>query len=145
MDARRSNADRGSEPTSPGWEDVQVSGKPVLRIRKSGALLVATLIAFVGAIPLTDYGWQFLPILILPLMAGVWAWRAGTDVFEEGVRVRALAGSTEIPWTRIVALAPDERGRISAQLDNGNTLRLTGVTRENLPRVLAVSNPPEPD
>lgn len=121
-----------------------MSGKPVLRIRKSGALLVAALIAFVGAIPLTDYGWPFALILIIPVTVGVWAWRAGTDVFPEGLRVRALAGSTEIPWTRVVALAPDARGQVSAQLDNGNLLRLTGVTRQNLPQVLAVSNPPDP-
>ena len=40
---------------------------------------------------------------------------------------------------RIVELAPDQRGRVSALLDNGNAIRLTGVTRDNLHRVLAAA------
>ena len=124
--------------------------KPVLRVRKSGALLVAALIAFVGTAPLAGTRWELTPILLVPLAAGVWAWRAGTDVYADRLRVRALIGSTEIPWSRVVELAPDARGRVAALLDNGNVLRLTGVTRDNLPAVLAaagqqVSTPPPPD
>jgi hypothetical protein len=42
-----------------------------------------------------------------------------------------------VPWSRITELAPDQRGQISALLDNGNVIKLTGVTQGNLPRVLA--------
>src|SRR5688572_2282378 len=113
-----------------------VRSKPVLRVRKSGALLVAALIALVGAVPLASLRWELTPVLLLPLAAVVWAWRAGTDVFADRLKVRALIGSTEIGWSRVAELAPDARGRIVALLDNGNVIVLTGVTRANLPAVL---------
>jgi hypothetical protein len=127
-----------------------VSKKPVLRVRKSGALLVAALIAFVGTVPLAGTRWALTPILLIPLALGVWAWRAGTDVYPDQLRVRALFGSTVIPWSRVSELAPDARRRVSALLDNGNVIRLTGVTTANLPAVLAaagqdLSSRPVPD
>ena len=127
-----------------------MSRKPVLRVRKSGALLVAALIALVGTIPFAGERWSLAPILLIPLAAGVWAWRAGTDVYPDRLRVRALFGSTVIPWARVSELAPDPRGRVSALLDNGNVIRLTGVTTGNLPAVLAaagqdLSSRPVPD
>jgi hypothetical protein len=139
-----------------------VSSKPALRVRKSGALLVAVLIALVGTVPFAGARWALTPILLIPLTIGVWVWRAGTDVFPDRLRVRALFGSTVIPWSRVTELAPDHRGRISALLDNGNVIPLTGVHTGNLPAVLAaggqqydrpspsggdepVSSPPPPD
>jgi hypothetical protein len=124
-----------------------VSQKPVLRVRKTGALLVAAAIAFVGTLPLAGVRWALSPILLIPVAAFVWAWRAGTDVYTDRLRVKALFGSTTVPWDRVAELAPDQRGQISALLDNGNVIKLTGVTRDNLPLVLAaghqqISNPP---
>jgi hypothetical protein len=114
-----------------------VRKKPVLRIRRSAALFVAALIAFIGAVPLAGASWAFAPILLIPLLAMIWAWRAGTEVYPDALRVRALFGSTTIPWSRVTELAPDPRGRVSALLDNGNVIRLTGVTTANLPAVIA--------
>lgn len=111
--------------------------KPLLRVRKTGALLVAAVIGFVSALPFAGARWELTPILLIPLAIFVWAWRAGTDVYSDELRVRALVGSTRVPWARISELAPDPRGRVSALLDNGNVIRLTGVTQGNLPRVLA--------
>lgn len=116
-----------------------MSRKPLLRVRKTGALLVAGAIAFVGTVPLAGASPALAWVLVIPAAVIVWAWRAGTDVREDDLRVKALVGSTRVPWSRIVELAPDERGRISALLDNGNAIKLTGVTRDNLARVLAVA------
>ncbi len=127
-----------------------VSQKPVLRVRKSGALLVAALIALVGTVPLAGTRWELTPILLVPLAIMVWAWRAGTDVYPDRLKVRALFGSTVIPWERVAELAPDDRKRVAALLDNGNVIRLTGVTTANLPAVLKaagqqLSTPAPPD
>lgn len=111
--------------------------KPVLRIRRSGALVVAALIAFVSTVPLAGTRWELAPILLIPFVAIIWAWRAGTDVYPDELRVRALFGSTTVPWSRVTELAPDPRGRVSALLDNGNVIRLTGVTTATLPAVIA--------
>ena len=111
--------------------------KPLLRVRKTGALLVAAMIAFVSAVPIAGARWELTPILLIPAAVFVWAWRAGTDVYADELRVKALIGSTRVPWPRIAELAPDPRGQVSALLDNGHVIRLTGVTTDNLPRVLA--------
>jgi hypothetical protein len=124
-------------PGSRGWENERVRSKPLLRVRKTGALLVASVIAFVGAVPLAGAGWAWAWVLLIPIAAFVWAWRAGTDVYPDELRVRALAGTTRVPWQRITELAPDPAGRVSALLDNGHVIRLTGVTRDNLPLILA--------
>jgi Bacterial PH domain len=114
-----------------------VRKKPVLRVRRSGAVVVAALIALVGTVPVAGARWQLTPILLIPLLALIWAWRAGTDVYPDALRVRALFGSTTVPWARVAELGPDQQGRVSALLDNGNVIRLTGVTTTNLPAVLA--------
>ena len=124
--------------------------RPVLRVRKSGALLVAAVIALVGAVPLAGTRWSTAPVILLPLAVLAWALRAGTDVFPDRLRVRALLGSTDIPWTRVDELAPDRQGRISALLTGGTVVRLTGVTTANVQAVLAagdqpVNTPPPPD
>ncbi|MEU4619137.1 PH domain-containing protein [Actinoplanes sp. NPDC023801] len=113
--------------------------RPVLRIRKSGAVLVAALIGLVGTVPLAGSSWALSPLLLIPLVVLVWAWRAGTDVYPDELRVRALFGGSRVPFDRISELAPDARGRVSALLDNGNVIRLTGVTRDNLPLMLEAS------
>lgn len=118
--------------------------KPLLRVRKTGALLVFGVIAFVGTVPLAGAARGLVWVLVIPAVIIVWAWRAGTDVREDELRVKALVGSTGVPWSSIVELAPDERGRVSALLDNGNAIKLTGVTRDNLPRVLAVAGKTAP-
>ncbi|GAA2545569.1 hypothetical protein GCM10010435_13180 [Winogradskya consettensis] len=133
------------------------SKKPVFRVRRSGALVLAAFIAFVSAVPFAGGKWVLAPLLLIPLFVLIWAFRAGTDVTTEGLRVRALFGSTEVPWSRVAELGPDRRGRISALLTDGKVLALTGVTEGNLPEVLAaggqelntgsqeVSSPPTPD
>jgi hypothetical protein len=119
-----------------------VRSRPALRVRKSGAVLVAALIALVGTIPLAGTSWALAPILVIPLVVLIWTYRAGTDVYPDELRVRALFGGSRVPWARISELAPDERGRVSALLDNGHVIRLTGVTRDNLPAVLAAGGHP---
>ena len=124
------------------WEDAYVSTRPILRVRKSGAVLIAAGIAIVGAIPLAGASRALAPVVLIPIAVFLWAWRAGTDVYPDQIRVRALVGGSRVPWSRVVELAPDRRGRVSALLDNGNVLRLTGVTRDNLPMVLAATGRP---
>jgi hypothetical protein len=119
-------------------------------VRKSGALLVAALIALVGTVPLAGVRWSLTPILLIPLAVLVWAWRAGTDVDTESLRVRALFGKTVVPWSRVAELAPDPRGQVAALLTDGMVVPLTGVTQGNLQAVLKaggqqVSSPPPPD
>jgi hypothetical protein len=116
-----------------------VSPTERLRFRKSGATLVAALIAFVGAAPLAGSRWALTPILLVPLAVGAWAWRAGTDVDPAGLRVRALFGTNVVPWSRVAELSADPQGRAAALLTDGTMIRLTGVRAADLPSVVAAA------
>jgi hypothetical protein len=115
-----------------------------IRFRPHGAIAIAALVALIGGIPLASAGWQYLPVLLVPLVVAVWALRAGTDVGPDGLRVRALLGSRRIEWSEISELGPDRRGRALARLTNGQVVPLTSVRDRDLPRLVEVSNPPSP-
>jgi hypothetical protein len=83
--------------------------------------------------------WFLLPILLIPLVLGLWAWRTGTDADRDGVRVRALLGQRRIGWPEIRELATDGRGRAVALLTDGHTIALPAVNRADLPRLVSAS------
>lgn len=112
---------------------------PTMRFRPPGAVLVAAMIAFVSALPVAGLAWYLAPVLLVPLMVGIWAWRAGTDADDAGLRVRALFGTLDVPWSRVAELAADRRGRAAALLTDGRVIRLTAVGARDLPAVLRAS------
>ncbi len=116
-----------------------VSRPSHLRFRQPGAVLVAAGMATVGAIPLGSTRWWLAPVALIPLLVTVWAWRSGTDVGRDALRVRALAGQRTVPWSAVSELAPDARGRVSAVLTDGNALRLPGVYARDLPVIVAAT------
>lgn len=116
-----------------------MSRTDTLRFRHSQAILAAAVVAFIGALPLADARWYFVPVLLVPLLVAAWAWRAGTDADPREVRVRALVGQRHLPWSRIVGLAADPKGRAVARLDDGSQVALPAVRRADLPRLVAVT------
>jgi len=111
----------------------------VTSFRQSAAVAVAGLIVAFGALPLLRAsGWFFFVPLAAAVFA-VWAWRSGTDATPDGLRVRALLGSREIAWSRVEALVPTPRGKVEAVLTDGGRITLTGVRREDLPKLVAAS------
>ncbi|WP_018253771.1 PH domain-containing protein [Salinispora mooreana] len=121
-----------------------MSSSDTLRFRHNQALLVAAVVAFFGALPLAAARWYLLPVLLVPLALGGWAWRAGTDVTAQGLRLRALAGQCRIRWDQIVELGADPDGRAVARLTDGRAVPLPAVRRDDLPRLVAVTERPEP-
>ncbi|TDC66696.1 PH domain-containing protein [Micromonospora sp. KC207] len=110
-----------------------------VRFRHNQAILVAAVIAFIGALPLASVGWYFLPVLLVPFAVGVWAWRAGTEADARELRLRALVGQRRVAWERVVELREDARGRAVVRLDDGELLALPGVRGTELPRLVAVT------
>ncbi|MER5453986.1 MULTISPECIES: PH domain-containing protein [unclassified Micromonospora] len=115
------------------------------RFRHNQAILVAAIVATIGALPLAGARAYLLPVLLVPLAVAVWAWRAGTDADLGGLRLRALAGQRRIPWDQVAELGADPRGRAVARLDDGEQLLLPAVRREDLPRLVAAAGRGEPE
>lgn len=108
------------------------------RFRYSAALAVAAIIAVIGAVPLVAAAPAALPVLLVPLVAMAWAWRAGTDVDHDGLVIRALLGSRRIAWSQVIALVPRGR-RVHARLGDGAAVPLPAVGPSDLPRLVAAS------
>ncbi|MGC5029433.1 PH domain-containing protein [Micromonospora sp. DT229] len=109
------------------------------RFRHHQALLVGAIIGTIGALPLASASAYLLPVLLVPLAVGVWAWRAGTDADRHGLRLRALVGDRRIRWDQIVELGGDTRGRAVAQLADGSRLVLPAVRQRDLPLLVAAA------
>ena len=116
-----------------------MSKSDTVRFRYNQAILVAAIIAFVGALPLANSRVYLLPVLLVPLAVAVWAWRAGTDADARELRVRALAGQRRIDWDRVLELTSDQRGRAVARLDDGHQVILPAVRGADLPRLVAAT------
>jgi hypothetical protein len=111
----------------------------VTRFRYSGAAATAAFFAFLGALPVATYHWYLLPILLVPIAAGVSAWRSGTDASPTGLTLRTPLRSRHVEWSRVASLVPDQRGRVYTELHGNGLLRLPAVNTRDLPRLIAAS------
>ncbi|GAB2917617.1 hypothetical protein GCM10027280_00790 [Micromonospora polyrhachis] len=116
-----------------------MSSANTIRFRHSQAILVAAIVAFIGTLPLASARWFLVPLLLVPLAVGVWAWRAGTDADPQGLHLRALFGQRLIPWSRVVELTADPRGQAVVRLDDGSHTRLPAVRAEDLHKLVTAS------
>ncbi|MDO3700768.1 PH domain-containing protein [Micromonospora sp. C28SCA-DRY-2] len=116
-----------------------MSRSDTVRFRYNQAILVAAVIAAIGALPLASARWYLLPVLLVPVAVGLWAWRAGTDADARELRLRALAGQRRIGWEHVVELATDPRGRAVARLDDGQQVVLPAVRGTDLPRLVSAT------
>ncbi|MBY8870837.1 PH domain-containing protein [Micromonospora sp. PLK6-60] len=122
-----------------------MSRADTLRFRHNQAILVAAIVAFVGALPLATARWYLLPVLLVPLAVAFWAARAGTDADRAELRLRALTGQRRIPWDRVRELTADARGRAVVRLADGGEFVLPAVRRDDLPRLVSATGQRLPD
>jgi hypothetical protein len=121
------------------------------RFRYNAAIPIAGFLGFVGALPLATVGfvdrpnghaWYTYPlllILLIPIAVMIWGWRAGTDADGTGLRIRRFGlGSRPIAWSEIVGIVPQKR-RVYAILTDDRAVPLPGVTRADVPRLVAAS------
>ena len=127
----------------------KADGTPTTKFRYNVSIAIAGLLAFVGAVPLATsgfggdsqpwYAYPLLLILIIPIGAIVWGWRAGTDADATGVRVRPLGlRSHPIAWTDIVGIVPQGR-KVFAALADDRAIPLPAVARADIPGLVAAS------
>ncbi|KWV32512.1 PH domain-containing protein [Micromonospora rifamycinica] len=122
-----------------------MSRADTLRFRHHQAVLVAAVIATIGALPLAAARAYLLPVLLVPLVVAAWAWRSGTDADRRELRLRALVGSRRVPWEQVVELTADPRGRAVVRLADGQQLLLPAVRGVDLPRLVSITGQALPD
>lgn len=66
------------------------------KFRYNAAVAIAAVVALCGAVPLATSRWWLSFVLLVPLAALVWGWRAGVDVHEDELVVRWPLGSRHI-------------------------------------------------
>jgi hypothetical protein len=113
-----------------------------MKFRHSAAITIACVIAFFGAMPLASSRVYLLPIALVPVAIGVWAWRAGTDVNAAGLRTRALFGSRLVPWSHVAGIVAADRRRAYAVLTTGRRLRLPAVGAADLAKIKGPDDEP---
>jgi Bacterial PH domain len=111
-------------------------GPTDIRFRLSGAHVVATIVAAVGASAVASQSWWLAPLLIVPLVLAVGVVRLGTDVGRSGLTARSLLSNRRVSWDGIEGFTTDGR-KVSAVLDGGQALVLPAVRPADVPRVLA--------
>jgi hypothetical protein len=121
------------------------------RFRYNVSSAIAGLVVLLGAVPLATAGfadrtqdrpWYAYPLLLIfliPIGVMVFGWRAGTDANAEGLRIRRLGlGATPVAWSEIVGIVPQQR-RVYAILSDQRAVPLPGVSRTDIPRLVAAS------
>jgi hypothetical protein len=108
----------------------------VTRFRLPAAISVAAAVTALGGMPLAALGGFWPLVLVLPLAVAFWAWHAGTDVNENGLRVRSLPRSRIVLWPQVAELRADGPRRAVAVLVDGEVLPLTAVRPADLPKVV---------
>lgn len=118
----------------------RVSVDPV-SLRPERTTLAAVLVMTLGTLPLALTSPYLAPVLLVPVGALVWVLRARVVADAEqlevcnGLRVRRIA------WTDVAGFKVPDRGPVTLLRHDGPSLRLTALTRRELPRVLAASHP----
>ena len=123
-----------------------------LRVRTPRTALLAVLVLAICVLPLASSAPWLAVLWVLPVAAAGWVVRAGVDVDRAGLTVRALLGSRRLPWAEVAGLRVTGRGRLTAVLRGGGTVRLPVLRPRHLPLVAAASGgrlpapePPRPD
>ena len=112
-----------------------------MSLRPERTTLAAVLVMALGALPLALTAPYFAPVLLAPAGALVWVLRARVVADPEqlevcnGLRVRRIA------WADVAGFKVPDRGPVTLLRHGAPPLRLTALTRRELPRVLAVSRP----
>ena len=100
-------------------------------------------------------GWQAV-VLIVPVLAAVFIARTATIISEDGLRVRALFGSRDLPWDSVRGLSVTGRGVYVVQNDGavrlpcvriahlGPMSRLSGGRLPEVPDVIPKPAPSRP-
>jgi hypothetical protein len=111
----------------------------VIRFRHHPGRFVAGIVVTVSTVALAAASPWLALLVLIPLVWTLGTWRAGTDVNQDGLEVRALLRRRRIPWSRVSGLGTAPDGQVVASLVDGGAVPLTAVEAGDLPGLVAVS------
>lgn len=98
-----------------------------MRFRYGAAERAAAVIWLAAGSALATARWWLSPLLLVPLLAVVAAFRRGTDVDDAGVTVRAVLVSRRLPWSTISELRAAGARRVVLVRTDGRSIPLPAM------------------
>lgn len=96
--------------------------------------LLAVGIFALCTIPLVSVDPWLIVLLVLPALAGMYAWRSGVDLHPDGVTVHAAFGSTTVGWADVAGVHV-RRGELWLARRDGGALRLPTLRTHDIHRL----------
>lgn len=104
--------------------------------------LIPVLVFFFGSLPIATstpaLGW----VALLPVLCAVWVVRARVVAIAVGIEVCNGLRAHRIAWIDVEGFDVPKRGPVTLLRRAGRPLRLTALSRRELPRLLAVAGAP---
>jgi hypothetical protein len=106
-----------------------------MRFRYGAAERAAAVVWLVACSALATAHWWLLPVLLVPLAAVAATFRRGTDIDDDGLRVRALLGSRRLSWDQIAELRAVGQRRVVVVSTAGRAVELPAVRPADLAKL----------
>ena len=108
-----------------------------LRLRPDRTALFAVIVLALGALPLGASQLWLTPVLFVPLAWGTWVVRARVLAAPVGVEVCNGWVVRRFQWQDVAGFDLPARGRVRLLATDGRSVRLTAMSRNDLPALLA--------
>lgn len=112
-----------------------------VRVQPNRTTLAAILVMTLGALPLALSSWFLTPALLVPLGALVWVLRARVVATPEDLEVCNGLAVRRVAWDDVAGFRVPRRGPVLLLQHDRAPLRLSALSRRELPRVLELSHP----
>jgi hypothetical protein len=116
-----------------------VSSTSILKLRPSRAALIAVLFLAICVTPMAGVQVWLFTLYLLPIGVILWILRAGTDIGDDGVTVRAVLGHRTFGWASVRGFAIAARGELRLVLRDGRLVRMPCARLRHLELITAAS------
>ena len=108
-----------------------------MQFRPDRTTLAVVLVVLLGAVPFALSSPYLAPVLLLPVGMFVWVLRARVAAGTKGLQICNGLGVRAVAWDDVDRFEVPRRGPIVLHARRGATVRLTALSRRDLPAVLA--------
>lgn len=112
-----------------------------MQLRPERTTVAAVVVLALGALPLALSSPYLVPVLLVPVAALVWVLRARVVASATGLEVSNGLRVRHVDWEQVAGFRVPERGPVTLLRHGAPPLRLTALSRRELPQVLAVGEP----